>query len=169
MSDAGGQILLLIGGAVLGLVLALFAQPLLQDKAEVFLVRFLARFGARKKGSLAGDWMFVWARDGATLDRSVEIPVKLSVVGKRISGRFEWRSRRYWLLAQRTTDEFISGTYIDEQAGLTFHGAFQLRIHANEESMHGRWMGFDSSRKIAEGPWHWRREATAKYPYEFTG
>lgn len=168
MNGAVGQVVLLIAGAVLGLLLTLLVQPLTQDKTEVFLVRLLARFGPRRSGSLAGKWKFVWVRDGATLDRSEEVGIELSVVGKQISGKFIWRDRQYWLRAQRTTEEFISGTYLDQQAGLTFHGAFQLRVHANEQSMHGRWMGFDSTGRIAEGPWHWRRDAPElKYPYEY--
>jgi hypothetical protein len=117
------QILLVIAGAVLGLLLALLVQPLLQDKAEVLLVRALGRFWLRRRGDLAGTWVFVWTRDDTPLTRSEEVSLTLFSVGRRVSGRFAWRGRQYWLLGRRETDMFVSGTYLDEEAGNTFHGA----------------------------------------------
>lgn len=163
------EILLVVAGAVLGLLLALLVQPLLQDKAEVLLVRALGRFWVRRRGSLAGAWLFVWTKDDTPLTRAEEVALDLASVGKRVSGRFSWRGRQYWLLGRRETDTFISGTYLDEQVGNTFHGAFQLRIYPNEERMGGRWMGFDSKSVIVEGPWEWRRRAVATYPHEIDG
>jgi len=160
------QILLVVAGAVLGLLLALLVQPLLQDKAEVLLVRVLGRFWRRRSGDLGGAWRFVWTIDKTPLTASEEVSLNLSSVGKRVSGRFSWRGRQYWLLGRRETDTFISGTYLDEQAGNTFHGALQLKIYPNEERMKGRWIGFNGRSVIVEGPWEWRRENVPTYPHE---
>jgi hypothetical protein len=166
MSDATMEIALVVAGALLGLLLALFIEPLLQDKTEVLLVRAVGRFWIRRKKSLAGDWRFVWTKDGTQLSRADETTVRLSAVGARVAGRFAWKGRNYWLLGRRETDEFISGTYLDERAGLTFHGAFHLKVNPNEETMAGRWMGFDSTHRIVEGPWEWRCVDAARYPFE---
>ena len=166
MSETFLQIVLLVLGAVVGLALALLVQPLLQEKAEVLLVRVVSALWFRKSESLSGSWMFVWTKEGSVLDRSEEIPVQLSCVGKRIAGRFAWRGRSYWVLGRRETDEFISGTYLDEKAGLTFHGAFQLRILPDEQTMAGRWIGFNTNHEIIQGPWHWRQKEANLYPFE---
>src|SRR5215208_3674957 len=95
LSDAT-QILLVVAGAVLGLLLALLVQPLLQDKAAVLLVRALGKFWLRRRGDLAGEWRFVWTKDDTPLTRTEEVSLDLSSVGRRVSGRFSWRGRQYW-------------------------------------------------------------------------
>ena len=136
------QVILLVAGALLGLILSLFVQPLLQDRSEVILVKVLGKLIARRRGSLEGEWRFVWAKDGVSLGRQEEVTVKVAVAGQRMSATFTWRDRDYWFLAQRTTQEYISGTYFDREVGLNYHGAFQLKVLTNERTMKGKWMGF---------------------------
>jgi len=70
------------------------------------------------------------------------------------------------MLGTRHTDQYLTGTYEDEVAGHSFHGAFQLKILPNEEVMTGRWVGFNSLNEILQGPWEWRRSQISKYSFE---
>jgi hypothetical protein len=167
MTEIAIQFFYAFVGAVFGLILSLFVQPLLQDRAEVGLLSIISKVWLRRQKGLSGQWMSIWFTDGNLPNRNPEMSIKLSTVGRRVAGKFEWRGHRYWLIGRRDTDEFISGTYVDESVGLTFHGAFQLRIMPNEETMVGRWMGFNSESKIVEGEWHWRRVSATKYPFEY--
>lgn len=161
------DIFLLFLGGLFGLFLALFVQPLIEDKTQGLLVRIIARFGIRSKESISGNWSSVMLSDGVVLSRENEIQhIQLSEVRTRIAGTFTWKGRTYRLLAKRHNDQYLTGTYEDIRAGYTFQGAFQLRIYPNERIMAGRWIGFNSENQIIEGPWEWRRSEHLNYPFE---
>lgn len=156
-------------GGVVGIALALLVQPLLEDKTQGLLVRLVGRFWIRERKSLAGTWASVMLSDGASLSREKEITeISLFEVRKRVAGTFSWKGRVYRLLGARQSDQYLTGTYEDVVAGHSFHGAFQLRIFPNEEIMSGRWVGFDSSNKILQGPWEWRRSEADHYAFEIS-
>jgi len=175
---ASKDLILLIAGAFLGLFLAVFIQPLIEDNARGILIRLVGHLRIRSKSSLAGDWNAVWAIDGKPLDLNSEMRnIRLHEVGNRIAGEFKWHGRTYRLLGNRITPNFVSGTYEDVVAGYTLHGAFQLQVFPKEQFMVGRWMGFNRENHIVEGPWQWRRlvaksndtsatDKSAKYPFE---
>jgi hypothetical protein len=149
---------LLVFGAVLGLLLALFVQPLLEDHARGVLIRLVGKFTLRTRSSLAGCWNSVWAIDGAALDTAAEMRnIVLHQVGTRVAGTFLWHGRTYRLLGNRLTPNFVSGTYEDTVEGYTLHGAFQLEVYPKEQFMVGRWMGFNRHNRIVEGAWEWKR------------
>jgi len=159
-------LILLIAGAVVGLLLALFAQPLLEDPARSLLVRVLGRLPlVRGRQSVAGEWQFVWWRDGddEATARSTETQLRLVTVASKVAGKFDWRGRSYQLIGSRHTTNFISGTYVDTREGNVFHGSFQLRALPGDSLMEGRWMGFNSDHQIVEGPWYLRRPHVDSY------
>lgn len=71
-------------GALIGLFLALIIQPLLENRAQGFLLRFISNFWYRKKGSIAGEWCSIMTLSESDLDRSNEIKnIKISQVTKQ--------------------------------------------------------------------------------------
>jgi hypothetical protein len=166
---SSSEILSLVLGGFFGLALTLFVQPLIEDKAQGFLVRTVASFWIRPRGSLAGKWSSVMLRDGLPLNRDNEIKnIQLSEVQNKIAGTFTWKERTYRLLASRHANQYLTGTYEDTVDGFTFQGAFQLQILPNENAMVGRWVGFNAQNKIIEGSWEWRRDSHIAYPFEVT-
>jgi hypothetical protein len=156
----------LLGGLV-GLALALLAQPLLEDPARSFLIRLLGRLPLiRGHTDVSGDWHFVWWKDGEAPSRSFEKKIHLITVGSKVAGKFNWKDSTYQLIGTRHTDEFISGIYVDEKKGNIFHGAFQLKVFKQDRLMAGRWMGYDSNDDILSGPWYLRRANQEHYSYE---
>jgi hypothetical protein len=154
---AGKDVLAAAIGAIFGLVLALLAQPLLDDPARVLLVKLLGHLWVRSHSSLTGTWASVWRIGDGHLDRSEEIVMNLNQVGTRVAGKFDWKGKEYLFLGNRITSGFISGNYQGVEDGHDFHGVFHIKVMAREEFMIGRWMGFDDDNKILEGPWEWRR------------
>lgn len=164
--DSSDILSLLLGG-LFGLALTLFVQPLIEDRAQGFLVRVLGHFWIQPKESLAGTWSSIMIKDGLLLNRDNEITsIQLSEVRNRIAGTFTWKGREYRLLARRHANQYVTGTYEDIVQGFTFQGAFQLQILPNEKVMVGRWLGFNAQNQIIEGPWEWRRENHDTYPFE---
>lgn len=158
-----------LSGAVLGLLLAVLVQPLLEDPARSFLVRVLSRLPlVRSRINLSGDWVFMWWKDAEAPDRSTETSVQLKTVGSKVAGKFSWRDQQYHLIGSRHTGQFISGTYVDEKEGNVFHGAFHLKVLPHDNVMVGRWMGFNSQGDIVAGPWHLRRANHHQYAFEST-
>jgi hypothetical protein len=165
------DLILLIIGAVFGgavsLVGALIFQPLLENPALRFLVRFLVRWAPPKKQLLAGEWSSVWCL-GEELNRDDEmIDIQLKELGKWVTGKFTWNGREYQLLAKRDSNHILTGTYEDVLHGPTFHGAFQLAIFPGGQRMAGRWVGFNSRNSVISGRWDWRRQNESVYPFEF--
>jgi hypothetical protein len=155
----------LLGGAV-GLILALLVQPLLEDASRSFLVRLLSRLPlVRSRADVAGRWCFVWWQDGGVANKD-EVPVSLKTIGQKVAGKFEWSGNTYQLIGSRHTSNFISGTYVDQRAGNTFHGTFQLKVLPGDNLMEGRWMGFNAHGDILSGPWFLHRESQEHYSYE---
>jgi hypothetical protein len=119
------DIWLLIGGALLGLLLALFVQPLLDDAAKRWLVGIFGTNRIRKTSSLAGDWHYKWGLDQEPMTSGT---ITLFQIGSNLTGRFSYRHRDrqsdYRLLAVRVTESWISGRYEDITSGNTFHGVF---------------------------------------------
>ncbi|CAK2846770.1 conserved hypothetical protein [Vibrio crassostreae] len=154
-------------GSFFGLILALLVQPLLEDRAQGFLLRLISNFWIRKKGSIAGDWCSIMTLSDAELERSNEITnIKLTQVGKRVSGVFTWNGRSYRILAKRNVSHYLTGTYEDIVGGNTFEGSFQLKVLPNENVMQGKWLGFDTSGQILEGKWEWRRQEYGSYAFD---
>jgi hypothetical protein len=140
-----GELLIGAGlGALIGLFVTLFIQPLLQESSEGLLVSALSRIKPwRSKANLDGDWAFIWWLADGEPRLDEQVSVRLKTVGKRVVAKFEWRGRTYHLLGRRESTEYITGTYVDEREGVTFNGAFQLRILPNELTLDGRWIGFN--------------------------
>ena len=152
---------------MLALLLALFVQPLVEDRAHVFLVRLLGGLAPPQLQSLQGTWFFVWCREGEELTRDEEVPsVRVQELGRRATATFAWKERQYRLIGKRASDVFLTGTYDDFYRGRTFHGAFQLSILPGGQLMSGKWIGFNSQNEVISGPWEWRRESKPGYPFE---
>lgn len=158
----------IIVGALLGLLLSLFAQPLLNEPAQSFLVRLIGRLSiVRGKTDVAGLWQFVWCIDGQEISRAQEHSLRLRTVGTKVAGKFTWHDRTYQMIGNRYTTNHITGTYVDQNEGNVFHGSFQLRVLPKDKLMEGRWMGFDSDHtKILSGPWYLRQQDQPTYYFE---
>jgi hypothetical protein len=161
------QIGLLVLSALLGLAAALFLQPLLEDPAQRWLVNILGAVAPRRAESLAGDWLCRWCRDGEPFKEPMKVNVKQ--LGRWITTSFEYEGRVYTAQGKVERKSIVTGTYYDQFAGATFHGAFQLCVLPRQLTMSGKWMGFNAKYKVISGPWEWKRAMVDKFPSEYAG
>ncbi|HEY0018531.1 MAG TPA: hypothetical protein VGC13_19645 [Longimicrobium sp.] len=143
-------------GALVGLVLTVFVQPFIEGAAHGVLVR---TFGSarRRKQLLAGTWQQQWAVESTNFPPVNPSTVQMKQLGKRVSAKFASAGRMYFVNGEVSQGTYLTGTWYDEAEGSTYHGAFQLRIRPNNDSMVGKWVGFGESGEIKTGVWEWRR------------
>ncbi len=48
---------------------------------------------------------------------------------------------------------FISGTWMNEDQNVQYHGAFQFRRHAGDDVIAGKWLGWNAENRINSGVW----------------
>jgi hypothetical protein len=160
------QIGLVVLGSVLGLALALFLQPLLEDRAQRWLVNILGALAPRPKDSLAGEWICRWSKDGEPYKQPMKLKVKQ--FGRWLTTSFEYEGRVYTAQGKVERESIVTGSYYDQLAGATFHGAFQLWVLPRQLTMSGKWMGFNASNEVISGPWEWKRATVDKFPSEYS-
>jgi hypothetical protein len=164
VSDITKEILLLVAGAVLGLVFTLLVQPFLAEPAQRFLMRMLGSRAPRGEESIAGKWECRWWKDGEADKATMTVNLRLFL--NSVSGSFEFDGRTYHVVGKIDNNTILTGTYYDQYRGRTFHGAFQLHIQPRALTMTGRWIGFNRYNQIMTGPWEWRRNSEQKWPSE---
>ncbi|WP_405142754.1 nucleotide-binding protein [Paenibacillus sp. FSL H7-0942] len=120
--------------------------------------------------SLAGTWHERWALEDTKSycftsineDQNVEIKQK----GEQIEANFIAGGKEYRLEGE-IQGHFLTGKWNDLKRGLNYHGAFQLRIGINADTMSGLWIGFDSElNTIKKSIWEWKRAEISSYPSE---
>lgn len=161
------QIGLVVLGSLLGLALALFLQPMLEDRAQRWLVNILGAVAPRRKDSLAGEWICRWSKDGEPYKQSMKVKVKQ--LGRWITTSFVYGGRVYTAQGKVEPESIVAGTYYDELVGATFHGAFQLWVAPGQFTMSGKWMGFNAKNEVISGPWEWKRATADKFPSDYSG
>jgi hypothetical protein len=155
---------LLLVGAGLGLLLTLLVQPFLEEPAQRLLVYLLGSKAPRSDESIAGQWECRWWKDNKPVPDPMTI--KLSQLMGTVRGSFQFDGRTYILKGKVDNNTIVTGTYYDQHAGRTFHGAFQLHIQPRALTLTGRWIGFNRKNEIKSGPWEWRRTAGEQWPSE---
>jgi hypothetical protein len=119
---------------------------------------------------LSGKWLAVWTIHGQPLTRADEIEsVELALENGQYTGSFTWRGNTYRLTSRLVSGIFLTGRYEDLRGGRSFVGAFQLATFPGNQTMGGRWIGFDYRNRVLYGPWQWRRPPVAHYPFERWG
>ena len=117
-----------------------------------------------------GNWCSVWAMHGEPLNRREEIgSINLVEDGENIRGTFTWRNAEYYLSCKVTSGIFLTGTYEDKRGGRSFVGTFQLTMFPGNQTMGGKWLGFDMRNRVLAGKWEWRRQDVNHYPFERWG
>ena len=161
------QIGLFVLGPLLALALALFLQPLLEDRARAGSLTSSEPWRTRRKESLAGEWICRWCKDGEPYKQPMKVNVKQ--LGRWITTRFEYEGRVYTAQGKVEPESIVTGTYYDQLAGATFHGAFQLFVIPRQLTMSGKWMGFNARYQVISGPWEWKRATVDRFPSEYSG
>lgn len=161
------EIFLLFLGAILGLLLAVFIQPLVENQALDILVKWFGSRTQRRKQSLAGAWHQRWHVDSKSFSSSNEDQnVVVTQLRNRIITKHETDGRTYHTTGTLAQDQYVTGTWYDEVEGSSYYGAFQLRVLPGAEAMLGRWIGFGTDGAIKTGIWEWKRPHISSYPIE---
>ena len=117
--------------------------------------------------NLSGEWSERWKVEGSKRFKkdNEDENVILSQNGNIVSGTHKVKRRTYGMNG-KIKDQFLPGTLDDIESGGTYHGAFQLRINPDGETLEGQWLGFDTDNKFKHNIWEWKRKGTLKYPSE---
>lgn len=163
------DIILLALGGFLGLGLALFAQPLLEDRANSLLVRLLGSTNRRSRKSIAGTWDHCWSLDAqASSFNAAHPPCAVKQLRMRVTASWlnEQEQRTYVLVGEIEQERYVVGRWYDQEAGPTYSGSFLLAIHLGGNSMTGKLLGYDDKGQIRCGLWEWKRTENPIYGSE---
>lgn len=158
------ELVLLIGGAVLGLVLTVLFQGALEGLA----VRvFGALAPSPKSPNLKGTWYAYYevVKDGsplpspgASVDSGRIEKLVISQVGSSIVGRNAKHSREYFLRLKLEDGCILTGTWRDQSGGRKHYGGLQLRWDYSGRYMTGKFVGRDRHNQVNFGPWVFTRQ-----------
>jgi len=117
--------------------------------------------------NLSGDWCERWKVEGSKrFEKDNEDEnVVLTQNGCHVSGTHQVKNRTHDMIGT-IKDNYITGTWSDIESGGTYHGAFQLKINPDGETLSGQWLGFDTKGGFKHNIWEWKRKGTIKYPSE---
>ncbi len=161
------EVFLLIVGVLLGLLVTLFVQPVIQDRADETLVRWLGTTKLRKKKSLSGPWHQRWWVESEVFPVANEDKnVVVQQFRNRIYATHVSQGRTYNTTGMVEQETYVTGTWYDEYSGPTYHGAFQLRVLPGGDTLLGKWIGFGTDGRIKSGDWEWKRPEVEKYPLD---
>ena len=146
--------ILAIFGAILGFLLALFVQPVVQPHVDKALAKSPVVF--RRKRSISGLWAQTWHVNSENYPDSNPSEILLRQVGGSVSGQLTAQNRIY-RVEGAVEGNYFTGIWRDSEAGHTYHGTFQLRILPNANEMKGTWIGFRTNGEIQSNSWVWTR------------
>lgn len=159
------EVILLITGAVLGLLLVVFVQPLVEGQALDLLIKWFGTKTQRRRQSLAGPWHQRWHVDSESFtSRNEDQKVIITQLRNRIATSHITAGRTYHTVGMVGQDQYVTGTWHDEVSGSSYYGAFQLRILPGADMMLGKWIGFGTDGSIKTGIWEWKRPSVECYP-----
>ena len=158
------EFLLLVAGAVLGLLLQVFFQ----DSLGSLAIRVFGPLSpATRSRELSGVWHAYYEvlKDGARpvaagsplQDDNIE-QVRFSHVGRHFVGRNLKDSRQYFMRLRLEDACFLTGTWRDYSAGRYHFGGVQLWWHYNGKHLAGKFIGRDRNNDINYGIWVFARD-----------
>jgi hypothetical protein len=154
------QVLLALFGALVGFLLALIAQPVLQPRVDGLLAKLPFSIAIRRKRSIAGQWKQTWFAESTNYPRENTSEILLRQVGGSVSGALVAQGRTY-RVEGNVEGDYFTGVWRDSEAGHTYHGAFQVRIYPNANHMDGTWIGYRTNGEIQSNRWEWNRVASS--------
>jgi hypothetical protein len=162
------DIVIFLARWVFGPIVAVCITLLVSEPLKNWLAPVVAKLGSRKDQGISGRWIAVFSH-GPQEAEYVEV-IEISSLFGQLVGRVVPDKRNYPAL--REVDKVrplrLRGTIKDNRyfTGIWFHpvrrshhhGAFELLLNVDGESMDGLWLGYSETKNtIQTGRWAWRR------------
>jgi hypothetical protein len=150
--------------AIIGVIVTLIFSPFFESIATYIAAKTFLRFIFRRKKGIGGIWNHDWFVDSARFDSvNKSQNVKLKKIGNKVFAKYRVTAKdkkvyTYIMNGVIDGDNYITGKWYDLNAGNTYHGAFQLHINVNMDSMSGYWIGKSQDQKVKSGRWEWYRQ-----------
>ena len=149
----------------ISLMLTAIFFPFIEDYVQSIYVSRLDFLGIRSGSNIAGKWSHTWyvsSNEFESSNSSSNSEVLVRQFGRRVFATYDARTSNgklytYQLIGKVDKDRYLTGVWRDSRKGNFYHGAFQLAIKVNMETMTGSWIGFSKDGNVKSGAWEWER------------
>jgi hypothetical protein len=162
------EIVLWILKFVIGPVVALVITLTLSDTLKIWLAPLVTKFGSKRDWGVTGRWLatFNWGSNNHAYVECIEVSILFGVVVGRVvphadnyptlkSVEHEHPLR---LRGTIVDNRYFTGTWFHPLKRSHYHGAFELIVDQDGQSMRGMWLGYSESKnEIEGGEWQWVR------------
>lgn len=162
------EVLLFVLKWVAGPLVSIAVTLLFSDKLKEVLAPIVLALGSKKKEGVTGKWLatFYYGEERIPYPEVIEISTLLgSSVGRIIEHRGNHpriaeavKSKPLRLRGNVEDHRFFTGLWFHPVKTSHYHGAFELIVHQDGQTMSGLWIGYSESKNgIETGEWRWER------------
>lgn len=142
---------------ILALLLSVILSILATEPIFFLLARILGVWLPLKNRGIKGLWEATYLYESKGNIKSETHLMELRQFGNYVIGKNLCAQNHWHRLSGKIRNEYYyTGVWENTADGQIWHGGFQFHLHNDGSLMEGKWIGFDSSKKVQEGPWRWK-------------
>ena len=153
---------------VIGPIVSIVVTLLLSDKLKDLLAPLVASLGSKNERGVTGRWVatFTYGDEAKKYTEVIEIKILLGAIVGRIIPHTLNHSRLTKVASSEPLrlrgnikdNRYFTGLWMHPTQRSHYHGAFELIVHQDGETMTGMWLGYSEVKNVIEnGEWQWER------------